>query len=146
MIGNTFMQMQKQLQAGHDLIRETSMNTARFSVNGKTWQPCYMEPLSVEYSDVVAYKLILTRVNHMFALRDQLSGNHTENLERYVVVDKKWRNLRGYGTSFLFDYKNGGWYHGQKKIFGHGDTLDRAHWLHQRRVKWAAVHMLTNAA
>lgn len=145
MIGNTFMQMQKQLQAGHDLLRETSMNSARFSVNGKTWQPCYMEQLSVQYNDVVAYKLLLTRVNHMFAIRDQLSGNHTENIERYVVVDKNWRNLRGYSTSFLFDYVKG-WYHAPKKIFGHGDTLDRAHWLHQRRVKWAAVHMLTDAA
>jgi hypothetical protein len=147
MIGNTFMQMQNQLQAGHDLIRETSMNTARFSVNGKTWQPIYMEPMAVEYRDVVAYKLILSRVNHMFAVRDQLSGMHTENLERYVVMDKEWRSLRGYGVGFVFDYSRyPGWYHGQKKIFGHGDTLERAHWLHQRRVKWAAVHMLTEAA
>jgi len=145
MIGNTFMQMQKQLQAGHDLVRETSFNTARFSVNGKTWQPCYMEQLSVQYNDVVAYKLILTRVNHMFAIRDQLSGKHTENLERYVVIDKNWRNLRGYGSCFVFDH-NGGWYHGQKKIFGHGDTLERAHWLHQRRIKWATINLLTDAA
>jgi hypothetical protein len=146
MIGNTFMQMQNQLQYGQDLIRETSMNTARFSIHGKTWQPCYMEPLRVEYAEVVAYKLLLSRLNHMFAIRDQISGVNTDMVERYVVMDKEWRSLRGYGCSFLFNYSDGGWYHGRKKIFGHGDTLERAHWLHQRRVKWATVAQLTDAA
>lgn len=146
MIGNTFMQVQKQLQEGQNLIRETSLNTARFTIRGITWQPCYMEPLNIEYAEVAAYKLLLSRLNHMFAVRDQLQGANTDMIERYVVVDKDWRELRGYGRSYLFEFKQGGWYHARKRIFGHGETLDRAHWLYQRRLKWATVDQLTNAA
>lgn len=147
MLGNTFMQLKHKLQESHDLIRSTGLNSASFVVNGKTWHPVYMEPTAVQYENVVAYKLILSRVNHMFAVRDTLQGENTENLERYVVADKDWRDIKGFSKCFLFDFNNrNGWYHTHKKIFGHGATLDRAHWLYQYRLKWQTLRTLTQAA
>lgn len=145
MTENTFSDVSNALQRSHDLIRSTGLNQCHFQVQGKNWQVYYAEPLAVEYSNVVAYKVILSRLNAMFASRDQMKGVNTENIERFVVIDKEWRKMPGYNRSLVVK-PGDGLYYGLKKIMGHGDTLDRAHWLHQRRTKWATVTQLTKAA
>ena len=142
MTENTFSDVSNALQRSHDLIRSTGLNQCVFSVYGQTWQLFYAEPLAVEYNDVVAYKVVLSRLNAKFWYRDQIKRINTENIERFVVVDKEWRAMTGYNRSLAV--KPGDY--GLKKIMGHGDTLDGAHWLHQRRTKWATVMQLTAAA
>lgn len=147
MLGNQIMQIKNVLQKGHDLLRETQLHRCRYLINGKVFKPLYAEPTQIDHPKLVAYKLLVSRIDPIYAWRDHQIGP-SELLdvhERIVVVDQDWRKIQGYGVGFVV-HEADGWYFGRKKIFGYGDTIDKALWLYNLRVKRATLKQLTAAA
>lgn len=150
MLGNQFMQVKHALQAAHDLLRATGFSRTRFVINGKTFHPIYIEQCGVQYEGLDTYKVVLSRINSTQAWRDEGYLDNAwclENQERFIVIDKEFRKIKGWTRTMLVEPSGRlGWYHARKKVFGFGDTLEKAYWLYNRRLKHAVVAELTAAA
>lgn len=137
------MNMVEKLAASNKLLVDTYMAGLTISMGGLIWKPQYMEHIG-DHHGLDVYEVVLNRATCPRWYWPKYIYRNRDTITQVVVAEKDFSDYRySWWSRCLLRNPNERY---QSKLIGHGDTLDDALSLLNRRRKMFVVRKLTDAA
>ena len=136
------MNMVEKLAASNKLLVDTCMAGHTIAIDGLVWKPQYME-YNGEHDGLDVYVAVFNRATCPRWYWPKYIYRNRDTITQVVVAEKNWGDYGNWWSRCLLRNPNERF---QAKLIGHGDTLDDALSLLNRRRKMFVVRKLTDAA
>jgi hypothetical protein len=138
------MNIIEKLAASNNLLVDTCMAGLTVAIGGLVWKPQYME-YHGEQNGLDVYAVVLNRATCPRWYWPKYIYRNRDTITQIVVAEKDFANYGAYSwwSRCLLRNPNERF---QSKLVGHGDTLEAAISLLNRRRKLFVIRKLTDAA
>ena len=138
------MNIIEKLEASNNLLVDTCMAGLTVTIDGLVWKPQYME-YHGEHDGLDLYAAVFNRATCPRWYWPKYIYRNRDTITQVVVAEKDFSDYGSYSwwSRCLLRNPNERF---QSKLIGHGDTLDDALSLLNRRRKMFVIRKLTDAA
>ena len=140
------MNMVEKLASSNNLLVDTCMAGLTISIGGLIWKPQYMEHIG-DHHGLDVYEVVLNRATCPRWYWSRYIHRNRDTITQIVVAERNWGDYgRWWSRCLLRNLNPHRDERFQSKLIGHGDTLDDALSLLNRRRKMFVIRKLTDAA